>query len=268
MFRRSLRPRGWLFDVEPTPEEQLKKANFERDSANAKAEKLQKEIDDLKAKLPTDDERKRLKDLETQAAAAEEERKKKAGEWETLKTELVTKHATDLKTKADEIAALNALITDGEIDRAFGSAFVDKAPLFGGDDALTIFTPDIASAAFRKYVSVEMVEGKPVLKVKDATGKVVIDTTTGNAMAFGPALHQVINGLPTKDRILRGSGKAGSGSSGGGGDNKGKGDLSHPTDEQIRNDPNAREQLRKRQEKAGGMQIGSAFDQLAAGGKK
>lgn len=246
--------------------EAIKKANFERDTALANAQKLQTQIDDLKKLVPSDEERKRLKDLEATAAQAEEDRKKKAGEWDTLKTELVTKHATELKALQDQIGSLNTLIADGEIDRAFGSAYVDKSPLFGGDDALTILPPDLASSALRKFVTVEMVDGKPVLKVKDGNGKVVIDPKTGDPMAFGPAMHQVINGLPTKDRILRGSGKAGSGSSGGGNNNAGdKGDLSHPTDEQLKTDPKARAALRTRQENAGGISIGSNFDIL---GKK
>lgn len=240
--------------------EALKKAQFERDTAIANALKLQTQIDDLKKLVPSEDQRKRLETLETQAAAAEEDRKKKAGEWEALKTELVTKHAAELKARADEIASLNALITDGEIDRAFASAFVDKSPLFGGDDALTVLPPDLASAALRKYVAVEMVDGKPVLKVKDGTGKVVIDPKTGNPMTFGPALHQVISDLPNKDRILRGSGKAGSGSSGGSGGGKpGEVDFAHLTPEQMR-DPKIIAQAKARTAAAGGISMGTAFD--------
>ena len=37
----------------------VKKANFERDSATAKAQKLQEELDALKKSLPSEDERKR-----------------------------------------------------------------------------------------------------------------------------------------------------------------------------------------------------------------
>lgn len=239
--------------------EAIKKANFERDAAVAKAENLQKQIDDLKKQVPSDDDRKKLKDLEAAQALAEEEKKKKAGEWDALKTELVTKHATELKAKDDQIAHLNALITDGEIDRAFAGAFVDKSPLFGGDDALTILPADLASRALRNHVSVEMVDGKPVIKVKDDKGKVVIDPKTGDPMAFGPALHQVISGLPTKDRILRGSGKAGSGSSGGGGDKSDKVDFSNLTPEQMR-DPKIIAQAKQRQSEAGGIMMGTAFD--------
>lgn len=243
--------------------EALKKANFERDAANAKVDGLQKQLDALKAQVPTDEERKRLKDLETAAAQADEDRKKKAGEWDTLKTELVTKHATELKALGDQIASLNSLITDGEIDRAFGSAFIDKSPLFGGDDALTILPPDLASSALRRYVTVEMKDGKPVLSVKDANGKVVIDTKTGNPMAFGPAMHEVINGLPNKDRILRGSGKAGSGSSGGGHGSTDKVDFANLTAEQMQ-DPKIRAQAAARTAAAGGVVMGTAFDKKAA----
>lgn len=243
--------------------EALKKANFERDAANAKVDGLQKQLDALKAQIPTDDERKRLKDLEAAATQAEEDRKKKAGEWESLKTELVTKHATELKAKADEIASLNSLITDGEIDRAFGSAFVEKSPLFGGDDALTILPPSLASSALRRYVSVEMKDGKPVLTVKDVNGKVVIDSKTGDPMAFGPAMHQVINGLPDKDRILRGSGKAGSGSSGGGHGSADKVDFANLSAEQMR-DPKIIAQAKERTAAAGGVVMGTAFDRKAA----
>jgi len=243
--------------------EAIKKANFERDAANAKVDTLQKQIDDLKKQVPTDDERKKLKDLEAAQALAEEEKKKKAGEWESLKTELVTKHATELKAKDDTIASLTSQITDGEIDRAFGSAYVDKSPLFGGDDALTILTPGLASRALRQHVIVEMVNGKPVLKVKDVHGKVVIDPKTGDPMAFGPALHQVIGGLPEKDRILRGSGKAGSGSSGGGGPKPGEVDYAHLTQEQMR-DPAIIAESKRRTAEHGGISMGANFERAAA----
>jgi hypothetical protein len=241
--------------------EALKKANFERDSANARALTLQKEIDALKAKVPSDEDLARLKKLETDAATAEEERKKKAGEFETLKTELVNKHQAELRKAADDAVALQALITNGEIDRAFANAYVDKTPLFGDDKALTVFTSDIAADAFRKYVTVEMVDGKPVVKVKDGTGKVVIDSKTGNAAAFGPALLEVINALPTKDRILRGSGKTGSGSSGGSGSGTSTGevDFSNLTQAQMR-DPKIIEASKRRTAAAGGIVSGEAWE--------
>lgn len=247
----------------------VKKAQFERDSANAKALKLQEEIDGLKKQLPSPEQLKRMTELEAQAAAADEDKKKKAGEWEALKVDLVTKHNTEVQKLKDEITSLNGTITTGEIDRAFANAFIDKTPLFGGDDALTVFTSGIAADAFRKYVSVEMKDGKPVLSVKDAAGKVVIDPKTGNPMAFGPALHEVINGLPEKNRILRGSGKTGSGNSGGGGGNTNTDqiDWSKPlTAEQMR-DPKVIDAHKRRQSEAGGIVQGEAWDRMAAAKK-
>lgn len=243
-----------------TQTEAEKKALFERDAAQATLTRLQSELEALKKLVPSADQQKRLQELETAAAKAEEDRKTKAGEWESLKTELVTKHNTELEKMKTQIADLHATIADGEIDRAFAGAYIDKSPLFGGDDALTILPPELASAALRKFVTVEMVDGKPVLKVKDGAGKLVIDTSTGNAKAFAPALLDVINGLPTKDRILRGSGKTGSGSSGGGETTRGdKVDFANLTTEQMK-DPKIIAAAKARTAAAGGISMGTAFD--------
>lgn len=247
-------------------DEAVKKANQERDFANAKLTKLETELADLKKLVPTADQAKRMKELEDAAAQADEDKKKKAGEWEVLKTDLVTKHNTELAKLQDEIKSLGGVITNGEIDRAFGSAFVDKSPLFGGDDALTVLPGDLAARAFREYVSVEMKDGKPVLTVKDGKGKVVIDPKTGDPMSFGPALLEVINGLPTKDRILRGSGKTGSGSSGGEGNKDKTVNYSHLTPEQMR-DPAIIAESKRRTAAAGGIVMGEAFDRLQSAKK-
>jgi hypothetical protein len=170
----------------------IKKANFERDTAIANAAKLQAQIDDLKKLVPSADQQKRLKELEDAAAKAEEDRKTKAGEWESLKLELVTKHNAELEKFKTEIAlaehADRRRRDRPRVQRRLRRqvAAVRRRRRADGPAAGS------GEPALRKYVSVEMVDGKPVLKVKDANGKVVIDTKTGNPMDFGPAMHQVI----------------------------------------------------------------------------
>lgn len=237
----------------------VKKAAFERDSALAKAATLQTEIDKLKGSLPTDEDRKKWKALEDQQAQADEDRKKKAGEFETLKTELVKKHEIELAALKTTIGALEQGITDREINLAFNGAYVDKSPLFGDEKALTVLPPELAADALRRYVKVEIVDGKPVVKVVGPGGNVILDKK-GDPAAFGPAMFEVINGLPTKDRILRGSGKTGSGSPGGGDNKAGEGiDFSHLTSAQMQ-DPKIRAQAKARTASAGGVVLGSAFD--------
>lgn len=258
-------PRPFIWQDSGGDDDPIKKAQFERDSALAQVATLKKQIEDLQGKVPTDEERKRLKDLETQAAQAEEDRKKKAGEWDALKTQLVTQHQAEIARRDEEIKRLGSYINDREVELAFSNAVDGKVPWFGGADAKTVLTPGLAADAFRKYVEVQDVDAgngvkakRVVVKKPDGTSIIGPD---GNPKPFHEAIGELIQSLPYKDNILRGSGKTGSGSSGGttnpGGDTV---DLSNPTAEQLR-DPKIREQVRRRQEQAGGISIGSFFDQ-------
>src|SRR5690242_5633150 len=110
-----LRPEG---DGGGGGDDAVKKAQFERDTALANAQKLQTEIDALKKQVLTPEQKKKFDDLEAQQATLEEEKKKKAGEWETLKADMAKRHADEIKTLTEQIASLNTLIVDGEISRA------------------------------------------------------------------------------------------------------------------------------------------------------
>lgn len=240
---------------------EAKKAFEVRDAAKREMRELTES-----GRVLTPEQKKRFEDLEKAEAKAAEDQKRAEGRFDELKTELVTKHTAELQTRDTRISELETIIADREIDLAFANAVIDKTPLFGGDDAFTVLTPSIAAGAFRRHIVVEHIEADgrklAVVRVKNPqTGKVILGSD-GNPAPFAKAMVELINTLPDKNRILRGSGKAGSGSSGGAGNPSGQVDLTHPTDEQLR-DPKVRAAVKRRQEVAGGIQIGSHWDQPA-----
>lgn len=248
---------------ELTPEQKaIKDAEYARDTALATATKLQKDLDDLKKQLPTKEQQDRWAALEATAAQAEEDRKKKAGEWESLRTDLTQKHDAELKTRDGKIAQLTASITDSLIANLFASAREDGgALLFGGDDAKTVLTPEIAAAAFRPFIDVQSTEENGTIKftigVKHPeTGRVITDRE-GKPAKFAVAIGEHIAARSDKDRILRGSGKTGSGSSGGATGDPKKVDLANLTPEQ-RKDPEILKQIRASLPK-GGVVMGEAY---------
>lgn len=231
----------------------------------AEAQKAFKARDELKAKLRelegkvlSDDDLATYASLKEQQAKAEEERAKKAGEFESLKQTLLKKHQDELEAERTARKQLEQSYTAEKIE----AAFLGASDLFGGhDNAKTILTGDIACSYLGKYVSYEDVEvgGKTVkaIVVRNPDGEIILDGK-GNPAKFGEAMTELISLLPTRDRILRGSGKTGSGSSGGATGTTQPINLSNLTPEQRR-DPKVLAQLRASLPR-GGLVMGEAYN--------
>lgn len=246
-------------------DEAVKKAAFERDSAKAEAAKARKELDELKKNLPTDEQRQKWQELEAAQAKAEEERARKAGEFDALRQQLNERHEGQIKAKdrAIEEERQRASAIDKELnDTLIGLQFAAAQSLFGAQGK-TVLLPEIAQAYFAGRVGVQVDEKTKTrsVVVKDAHGAVILDPKTGAPMEFAKAMEEVIDAHPSKNSILRGSGKVGSGSSGGGIGAAADGpiDASRLTPEQRR-DPKVIAAL-KRQLPRGGAVFGTAYEQ-------
>lgn len=200
-----------------------------------------------------DEERAELERLRAEREAAEEEKKRKAGEFDSLRQSLLEK-------TQKEIAAANEKAQQAEQRwRATikGRAFADAADLFG-KDALTIYLPQVAEKVFGDHVDLDD-DGHVVVKGHD--GHVIVDAKTGRPASFSAAMRELIESLPDKDYHLRGSGKTGSGSSGGS-DPKKPADLDALIVKAREGDPAAVAALRRRQASQGGMVIGAGFSKI------
>lgn len=228
------------------PRAEAKKAFEARDKAKKEADDLRKQLDSIKA---AEEER---------AAKIEEERLKKAGEWDAMKQSLVTKHTAELEQERKARQALEQSYTTEKVQAAFYGA----SDLFGGHDgSKTVLDGDMAAAVLGRYVSYEDVDvsGKTVkaIVVRDVDGNVIVDGK-GNPAKFGEAMTELISQLPNRDRILRGSGKTGSGSSGGATGDRTPIDLRNLTPAQRR-DPAVLKQLRESLP-TGGLVMGEAYN--------
>lgn len=267
MFLRYLRPRtltGVLFEGE-NPPDPIKEAQFARDAAVAETAKLKKQLEDIQKQLPNDEQRKKWEQLEAAQAKAEEERKRKEGEFDSWRKDITTKHQTEIEEREKKIAGLSKRFQDTVTYAAFGGA---SEYFSGADNSKTILDVDLAVSYLGKYVSVEDDEHDPrgyIIVVKKPDGSRILGND-GKPAPFVEAIGKLIEALPNKNRILRGSGKTGSGSSGGGNGTTDKVDYAHLTEEQMR-DPKIREEAKRRQAAAGGITMGDAFDRMQAAKK-
>lgn len=245
--------------TDTTVSDDIKKAQFERDSALGKVSNLEKQLKELQGKLPTDDQVKRWADLEAAAAKAEEDRAKKAGEWDSLRNQLVKDHDAALATANKKAEKYEARFRANAMAAEFGGA-VD---MFGGTEARTILDPAMARDVLGRFVTIEEDEdadrGYRVL-VKRPDGSPILGAD-GNPAPFAEAIGKLIEALPNKDRLLRGSGKTGSGSSGGQGTTGRDAtvDVRRPMSAAELRDPKVRAQLRDQMAAAGGLQVASAI---------
>lgn len=213
------------------------------------------------------EQKQRLADLEKSAAEAEEEKKRKAGEFDSWRKDVTTKHADELKKRDAELETTRREIATEKIEAAFGSA---TDYFGGGEHSKTILTPRLAVRTFSEYVTYEEFDfgeedgGKrKVLIVRDAKNK-IIRGEGGHPATFLEALPKLLDSHPDKDHILRGSGKAGSGARGGaGGGKEGTVDFSHLTPAQMR-DPKIIEEAKRRTARAGGIVSGEAWERTGA----
>jgi hypothetical protein len=186
----------------------------QRDMATSELGKLRKTMAELQPKVLSDDDLALFSKLKDQQAKAEEERAKKAGEFETLKQQLAKKHQDELAERETRLSTLSQRFKDTVIKAEFGAA----SDWFNGtDSSKTILDVDLGMSAFAKYVHVEDADNDPRgyrVIVKSPKGDTIVGKD-GNPAPFSDAIGELIAQLPNKDRILRGSGKTGSGSSGG-----------------------------------------------------
>lgn len=234
--------------------EEAKKAFKARDEYKTKLRSLEES-----GRVLTDEQVERYKALEQAAANAEEERKRKAGEFDQWRADIAKKHETALQAEARKAQEATDRFHATLRDHAFSSA----TEWFGGPTAKTILTPDIAAAYFGRYVKVEVDEsGAERVVVTGPDNHVILDEKTGKPAAFAKAIGELIGMLPTKDSILRGSGKTGSGNSGGSGgtDRGGDVDVRRAMTAAELSDPVVRAKLRQQMANAGGLQVAAGLN--------
>jgi hypothetical protein len=253
----------------PPPEDAIAAARAEAEVARANAARLQRDLEEARRAQPTDEQRARWAQLEADAARAEEERMRRAGEFDNLRTQLTERHGRELEAERTLRANAEALRqrTESELrETLIGLEFRGATDLFG-PTGKTVLLPEVAQSYFSSHVEVETIPaagGLPERRrvvVKDKHGQVIVDPKNGQPMPFAKAMLEVIEGHPQKDHLLRGSGKVGAGSSGGA-NGAGDGvDLTSLTTEQFQ-DPKIRDAVRASQSRAGGLQVGPAFDRI------
>ncbi len=227
---------------------EAKKAFEARQTAKRENDDLRKQLDAVKGIDPEE-----YRTLKQQHEQAEQDRAKKAGEFDKLQQQLVTKHQAELTAEQQKREKAESKLTRTII----GRAFADAVDLFG-PSGKTIYLPVDAERIFGDRVTI-LDDG--TVAVTDVSGDVILDSKTGKPASFSVAMAEHIEGLPDKQYRLRGSGKTGSGSSGGAANGLGDKplDFSQLTPEQRR-DPNVLAKIRAARPR-GGMVFGSAYEQ-------
>lgn len=234
---------------------EAKKAFADRDEAKKKLRELEQQGAILSA-----EDRKLFEELRADKKKIEEDKLKAAGQFETLRAQLLDQHAKEVDALKKQVESLGGTLRTTLV----GGEFARASALFG-KDAKTILTPEIAEAYYGRYVEVQDVEGtgqKIVVVKHPVTGQPILDPKTGKPASFVDAMSELIDSSPNKDAVLRGSGKTGSGSSGGAGGGNGNGQpvtLQNAKQSDFA-DPAKRAALKEQLANAGGMQIGPAFD--------
>lgn len=225
-------------------ENEAKKAFQDRDAAKKRAKELE-------GKVLTDEQAERYKQLEEQAQKAEEERKRKAGEFDQWRADILKKHQNELQEREQKLTAAEQKWQQTMV----GLAFAGASDLFG-KDALTIYGAKAAERIFGEFVTIAE-DGSPVVKGRD--GQVILDAQTGKPASFSAAMRELIESLPDKNDHLRGSGKTGSGSAGGASGGQQAINLHSLTAEQRR-DPKVLAALRASLPR-GGVVMGDIYNQ-------
>ena len=197
----------------------------------------------------TPEQRDEIAALKAEKAKAEEDRQKKAGEFDSMRVTLVKQHEAAIEAERQKAAKAETELASTLKGLAFASAST-----WFGEAGKTVLTPEIAEAFYGRFVELD---GRTVV-VKDPEGNVILDAKTGKPAAFSDAIGQLIEALPNKDHVLRGSGKTGSGSSGGSGSTNSTTDLAELTRRAQRGDKAALEALKQQQGTLGGVRMGIA----------
>jgi hypothetical protein len=226
--------------------------------AFAARDKAKKEADELRKRVLSEDDLAEYQALKASQAKAEEDKAKKAGEFETLKAQLARKHEAEIAERETKLSSLSQRFKDTVVKAEFGSA----SDYFNGTEtSKTILDVEIGMAAFGRYVHVEDADDDPRgyrVVVKTPKGETIVGKD-GNPAPFADAIGELIAQLPNKDRILRGSGKTGSGSSGGSTHTAATADVTELTRRAQAGDKDAIAALRQRRNAGNGLVMGSAF---------
>lgn len=229
---------------------EAQKAFKDRDAAKKRAKELE-------SKVFSDEDIAEFQRLRTEQEKAEEIKKRKEGEFDSLKTQLTERHKLELAERETRINSLSTRFQETLKRAAFGSA----SDLFGGHDkAKTILDVDLAMSYLGKFVTVEdddSPEGSRIV-VKNPKGETILGED-GNPAPFHLAMEELISKLPNKDRILRGSGKTGSGSSGGSAQAASPADVTELTKRATAGDKDAIAALKRRRASSGALVMGSAL---------
>ena len=224
---------------------EARKAFEARDEAKRQAK-------ELAAKTLSDEDAELFKKLREAEAKTEEERKRKAGEFDSWRKDILTKHQQEIADREKRIAD-----AEGKTRKTLiGLAFAGATDIFG-KDALTIYGPKAGERIFSEFVDLDE-DGSVV--VKNRAGHVILDADTGKPASFAVALKELIDSLPDKNDHLRGSGKTGSGSAGGGQPGS-PADINELTTRARSGDKDAIKQLQQRRAHSGALVMGSAFTQ-------
>jgi hypothetical protein len=255
------------------PQDPAAAAKYLADAARAESEKLMKELEKLKQQLPTEEQRAHWAQLEQDKAKDDEDKLQKAGQFEQWREQINKRHQTEIDAERQQAANARAMAEQIESElneKLVGLEFAGANEWFG-IDGKTVLLPDIAQKYFAGNVSVDVardangrVTSRTVI-VRNNSGAVIVDPKTGKPASFSDAIGELINAHPSRSRLLRGSGKVGSGSAGGG-NGADSVDLTRLRASDF-NDPAVRERVRQSQNAAGGLQIGPGFDRMRKANK-
>jgi len=228
-------------------------------------DELKAKLRDLESKVLSDEDRQMFETLKEQQAKAEEERAKKAGEFESLKQQqkerhdqILKEHQKALGEKDQQYSTLSERFKNTVKLAQFGSA---TDYFSGSETSKTILDVELGMAYLGKYVHVEDAEDDPMgyrVIVKKPNGDTIFGAD-GNPAPFAEAIGELIKALPNRDRILRGSGKTGSGNSGGSNRAADQIDLSRSLTPDQRKDPKVLAALRASLPR-GGVVMGEAYN--------
>jgi hypothetical protein len=223
-------------------------------------DKAKKELQALmdSGRVLSDDQWTQFQTLQDTAAKAEEERNRKAGEFDNWRNQITEKHTKELADRDKRFEQERSKRIKRTIDAAFGSLTSGANDFFSGNEgSKTVWDVWTAQHTLGQFIEVEDTEdGDERVIVKDPKGNRILGAD-GNPAPIAEAISELIKQLPNKDRILRGSGKTGSGSSGGSSGGREAIDLRNLTPEQRR-DPKVLAMLRASQPR-GSLVMGEAY---------
>lgn len=263
-------------DVPPPPPppspgltaDDIQRLQFERETAAAEAARVKRELEELRGKVPTDEERAKWRELEEKERQAEEKRLQDSGQFEAWRKSIQDTHTRELSELRGqvELASQRATSVETELnDSLIAQCFAAAVDLFG-PAGYTTMLPEMAQSYLGKHVYVTVGtdnSGKTVRRVvvRDASGVDIMDPATGKPEVFSKAMKQVIDKHPYRQHMLRGSGKVGANNSGGAGDGESGVNLDRlkPADFKKKE---VRDAIRNRMNNSGGLQIGPGFEQL------